>query len=106
MSTGNRILHLLKLQNKTQYDLANYLIVKPATVSRYLSGDLNLKPDTLVKISNYFNVSSDYLLGLEEKTPNIAVINFEGDIRIYKEVQLSKEDHATILNIINNRNYI
>lgn len=49
--------------NASQQTLANYLEVSPQTISLYANG--NSKPDwkTIVKIADYFRVSTDFLLG-------------------------------------------
>ena len=57
----------LRLENKlTQSDLAKVMSVTTSTVTRW---ELDMQqPDylTLAKLSVYFNVTSDYLLGLTD----------------------------------------
>ena len=59
----NTLLDLRKSSGVTQQDLANYLGVSRQAYANYENG--NREPDfhTLVKLSCYFNVSIDYLLG-------------------------------------------
>ncbi|MCU6798033.1 helix-turn-helix domain-containing protein [Paenibacillus sp. WQ 127069] len=56
--------------NKTQQDMANYLGITRPAYTAYESG--NRKPDyaTLEKIADFFDTSTDYLLGrTDEPTP-------------------------------------
>lgn len=73
---GNRFctkLKELRKQNKmTQNDLALILNVKGATVNRYEKGVNEPAFDTLVSIANYFNVTTDYLLGVETSKEEVA----------------------------------
>ena len=50
------------LNNKTQKQVANDILVSPKTYNNYENG--NTEPDfkTLIKLANYFHVSIDYLL--------------------------------------------
>ena len=41
-----------------------------STITRYLNGERLPSIDYLVKIANYFNCSTDYLLGLEDEIRN------------------------------------
>lgn len=57
----------LRFQNKmTQRDLADILDVTQAAVSKYESNNMIPPQDILLKIADYFNVSTDYLLGRED----------------------------------------
>lgn len=55
---------LMQVRNLSAKALGEEITVAPATLSRYLSG--NRTPDLpyVVKISQYFSVSIDWLLGL------------------------------------------
>lgn len=63
---GKRINSLLAEQNKTQKELADTLGVKPNVISYFCSGARTPNTDQIVKIADYFNVSADYLLGIQE----------------------------------------
>ena len=62
VSLGSRILALRKQKNIGQKEFAIYLHVSISTISNY-ENDVHA-PDlpTLIKIADYFNVSTDYLL--------------------------------------------
>ena len=63
---GERVKQELKMQNKKQVDLAKHLSVQKSTLSEWLN-DRNEPPmKTIVDIALYLNVSTDYLLGLED----------------------------------------
>ncbi len=64
---------LMDEQGLTNYQLAKNLDIHPTTITNWLSGKEPRKM-TLVQLSNYFNVSVDYLLGKEgqkEKEPDL-----------------------------------
>jgi transcriptional regulator with XRE-family HTH domain len=63
----------LRLQNgyKKQSDLAKVLFVNQTAVSQWERGATTPSPSILVKLSELYGVSTDYLLGVEEikRTP-------------------------------------
>ena len=63
---GNRIRVLRKRENMTQAILAKRLGVTKATVSSYETGAGFSSSDILIAMTGIFNVSSDYLLGIEK----------------------------------------
>lgn len=69
---GKKIKELREIKQITQEELAKYLGVAPQTVYKY-EKEIN-EPDlkTTSKIAEYFNVTTDYLLG---RTDNPDMIN-------------------------------
>ena len=63
---GIRIKQELKIKGKKQVDLANYLKVQKSTLSEWLNGNNEPPMKTIVEIATYLNVSTDYLLGVED----------------------------------------
>ena len=59
----NRFKELRIKRNITQVDLAKQIDVKQETISAYESGKAYPSADSLVKIADYLNTSTDYLLG-------------------------------------------
>ena len=53
-----------------QKEIAQFLNVSQNTYSQYETGVISLTADILIKLSNYYNVSIDYLLDLTDN-PNI-----------------------------------
>ena len=60
---------LRKSKGLTQAELGKILGVSPSTIGMYEQGRRTPDKDSLIAISNYFNVSTDYLLG-NEKEPD------------------------------------
>lgn len=65
MDVVDKILKLLQETNTEQKQLTAYLGVGPQTVSDWKSGKTKSYMKHLDRIAEYFNVSTDYLLGKE-----------------------------------------
>lgn len=52
----------------TQKALADYLHIRQNTYSQYETGQRQLPIDVLIKLAQYYNTSTDYLLGLTKET--------------------------------------
>lgn len=65
---GNRIKTLRLSYNLSQVQLAEQLSVSKQTVSNWENGYIQPSIDILIRIANFFSVSTDYLLGLDDKT--------------------------------------
>ena len=57
---------LRKENGLSQDDFAHIMNVTGATVSRWESGHVEPDYQTLINICEYFDVSTDYILGLED----------------------------------------
>lgn len=93
---GERLRELRLAAGLSQEKLANQLQITVKSIQRYESG---YRPDTyaLVKLATYFNVSTDYLLGLK---------SYKESIKVRKE-KLKGEDgysklYSNYLNCLNN----
>lgn len=64
---GERIKNLRMNKNLSQVDLAKCLGVTKQSVSNWENENIMPSIEMLIKIANYFSVSTDYLLGLSEK---------------------------------------
>ena len=60
---GEKLKELRTKYGKTQEDIAKYLEVAPQTIYKYEKGINQPDLNTLSKLAEYFNVSTDYLLG-------------------------------------------
>lgn len=49
-----------------QKDIAQYLHIKQNTYSQYENGQRQLPIEVLIKLAKYYNVSTDYILGLTD----------------------------------------
>ena len=65
-SFGKNLKELRKEKNLWQSDIAKALCVTDATVSRWEMSKQEPDFDMLIKIAQYFGVTTDYLLGLED----------------------------------------
>ncbi|WP_296967277.1 helix-turn-helix domain-containing protein [uncultured Eubacterium sp.] len=64
MALYRRIKDLREDNDKTQKELAEYLGMKQPQYYRYENGLRDIPTDILIKLSKYYNVSIDYILGL------------------------------------------
>lgn len=62
----NRMKQMREKKGLIQTIMANKLGVTQQTLSRYENDITCIKADVLIKAAKYFNVSTDYLLGLSE----------------------------------------
>lgn len=89
-----RLIELRKQQNLTQQDMARILGISRQAYSNYELGNREADYTTLKKLSNYFNVTVDYLLGetdIPEKSrpttdKDIKVALFGGDGEVTDEM--------------------
>lgn len=62
---GKNIKELRLGKNLNQLQFCEIFKVSHGTISKWENGKLEPDCDTIVEIAKYFNVSTDYLLGLE-----------------------------------------
>ena len=67
MDYWERIKALLEDNDITQSVMAKHLNIAQNTYSQYETGKREVPLDILVEICRYFDVSSDYILGLSDK---------------------------------------
>lgn len=72
----NRIKELRKKRNITQIRLSTEIEVSQETISAYENGKAEPKLDKLVRIADFLNTSTDYLLGrTDDDSPLIDLAN-------------------------------
>lgn len=59
----NRLRFLRNENGESLEKIAKYLNVTIQTISNYETGKRDMTPDTILKLAEYFGVSTDYLLG-------------------------------------------
>ncbi|OUQ18188.1 hypothetical protein B5E80_18230 [Flavonifractor sp. An135] len=64
---AQRLLALRKEHDKKQTELAKALGLSISAYCRYEYGEREPTASTIVRMARYFNVSSDYLLGLRDE---------------------------------------
>lgn len=77
----NRLKELRKEKNITQADLGKIINQSKSNVSKYETGMLEPNIQTLTVLSNYFEVSIDYLLGIS----NVRTSNGISTIAAHKD---------------------
>ncbi|MDE6676414.1 MAG: helix-turn-helix domain-containing protein [Clostridia bacterium] len=84
-----RLKELREEYQKTQKEIAAYLNIKQNTYSQYENGKRQVPNDILLRIADYYDVSTDYLFGRtdeEGKYFSIAYRNYALKRMIYKEI--------------------
>ena len=66
MEIGKVIKELREERNLTQQQLASALNVDKSTIAKYETGDRLPNIEMSVKLALFFNVTTDYLLGIEK----------------------------------------
>lgn len=86
-------LRLLREERKwTQKYLGSLLHVKNAAISKYETGRASLTEDTIIKASQLFGVSTDYLLGLSDN--KTGSLNYEDTQTNLTKVEDIREDSS------------
>ena len=68
---GKRIKELRENAGLTQQQLAERVWVSKAAISNYELCERNPSLETLVNIAHFFHVSTDYLLGIDDKSQTL-----------------------------------
>lgn len=74
-SFSDRVRELRKSKNMTQRQMADALSITERSYQRY-EADSNPNNETLLKLANFFNVSTDYLLGRSD-VPDVISITLQ-----------------------------
>lgn len=83
MDTGKRISSLRKKRGLNQEQLATELNVSPSTIAMWETNKRALKDESLTLLADFFNVSTDYLLGRtedKEKGPTLVAAHLDDDL--------------------------
>lgn len=83
---GNRIRELRRAKGLTMKQLGEILGLAESTISHYETGRRQLDNETLLKISEYFDVTVGYLLGAENKE-NPPSLNARDERDIAKDLE-------------------
>lgn len=67
----NRLRFLRNEKGESLEKIAKYLNVTVQTISNYETEKRDMSPDTILKLAEYFNVSTDYLLGRTDIRNNV-----------------------------------
>lgn len=81
----------------TMKDLAQRIGVSESAISQYENGKRQPGYETLIELSKIFDVSTDFLLGVEESAqPNFSDADLDL-IKIYKAAKQSDKEHINAL---------
>jgi transcriptional regulator with XRE-family HTH domain len=97
-----RLRDLRRENNLTSRNLAKLLNVSQPTITRWENGLQEPSKKNVKKLASYFNVSSDYLLGLtDEREPYKKPMKFEEALKILENTKRN-DDIFTITDNIKN----
>ena len=100
---GYRISELRKQAGMSQFQLAKVLDIATSTLGMYETGKREPSLKVMNRIANYFNVTTDYLLGRPEKKDDdakTADIEDNDVIFTYEGRRIPKEDLELIRRIM------
>lgn len=107
MSTLDKILLLLKEQNRKQKELTDFLGISKNLFTDWKAGRIKSYTKHIDKIAEFFNVSTDYLLGktdrresLDNSIPEKNTIKIAGRDGSYLERQLTDDQLDLIKKMI------
>lgn len=105
---GKRIKAVRLQEGLTQTELGNILNVEKSAISHYENAERNIPVDIIIKISEYFDIDTNYLLGLNNegisKTRKIKLsdeeVIFLESLRktsTYKDMIYNPENYAKLI---------
>lgn len=93
----NRIRMLREERDLKQEDIAKILHVEVAAVSKYETGRVPLKEEYIVILCDFFDVSSDYLLGLSYQRKSEKTHTDKEFSAFYENYKDLDEEHKNVL---------
>lgn len=92
----NRLKLLREEKKLTQSDISKILNITTAAYSYYENEKRDMTPDTILKLSEYFKVSTDYLLGKSDiRNPGQQI----DDILNEAMIGMSKEEYGKLTDV-------
>lgn len=83
MTVGERIADLRKHRGLSQYQLAKLLNIATSTLGMYETGKRKPNVEMLEQIAEFFNVSTDYLLGRDPMEDDLKTADLADDDTIF-----------------------
>ena len=100
LDTLNKILSILSTENKSQKELTDYLGIQKSAVTQWKLGKNTSYLKHISKIADFLGVSTDYLLGTEQKEKAPSQLSERAN-RILEAVnRLSVEEQEAFLLIL------
>ncbi|MGY4105796.1 helix-turn-helix domain-containing protein [Ignavigranum ruoffiae] len=103
MNVGQRIANLRTDKNLSQAEFSKCIGVSQSTVGLWETDQRNIPTQTLVKVADFFNVSTDYLLGhkIEDKNNvDLRQVLRENSTMNFGGLELSDKDKEAITRVI------
>lgn len=95
MTLGERLEELLEERELTQRQIAKDLHIVPSTLNGYIKGHRQPDHETIIRMAEYFDVSTDYLLGvtsLKRGSQEIQDVREGNLLGIYRSLQPENQD--------------
>lgn len=83
---AERLRSLMRERGMTQNQLANAVGMSSGSISKYLSGSIELKAVTLETFANYFDVSYDYLMGRSDCKNILLICKQRVFLQVYRTI--------------------
>lgn len=102
---GQTIRDLRKQKRMSQTELAKIIHVSQQTVTAWETGKAEPSSSAVSNLADYFNVTTDYLLGRPEKKKEKQNVELTDDdiIMTYQGKELSDEDREIIKRLMNGK---
>lgn len=91
MSLGDTLREMLEQHNLTQKELAAQLAITPSALGNYIQGTREPDYRTLIKIADYFHVTTDFLLG-HRVEPNSLTYSEELLLRLFRTLNKDQQE--------------
>lgn len=95
---GKRLKKLRENADINQEKLGNILGLSASTIGMYEQGRRQPDNETLIKVAEYFDVSTDYLLGKTDIKKYDLPYENETEKELYKKLKLLSEEEQATLN--------
>lgn len=90
-----RLLELRKSKGLTQADMSKLLKITPQAYSLYETNKNNISNETLCILADFFEVSTDYLLGRQDSIPSFLSEEERSIIDLYRKLDRRAKDNVT-----------
>ena len=89
----NRLKILREEKGLLQEEVGKFLGISGRSISNYENGNRDMSPDTIIKLADFFGVSTDYLLGKSEIRNPEEIINGDFAFAYHKATEgLSEQE--------------
>ena len=103
MDYGKKMKKIRILNNKDQADIAKILNLSQYTYSHYETQDAIIPLKHLIKFCDYFNISTDYILGFTENSKcksKIKNLETKNNLKIFRKLNnITQKELAKELNV-------